>query len=112
MRSRRRRLFALRTLATIGLSLVLVVVYYNFVMEQLGTTNRYRAVRTSNGQVVYTNVQPQGIGPGGRLNIQQLAELGGKLFQAYAIGQFILLVGIAPIYCAGCIAGDRERRVL
>ena len=45
-------------------------------------------------------MQPQGIGPGGRLSIQQLAELGGKLFQAYAIGQFILLVGIAPIYCA------------
>ena len=52
-RSRRRRLFALRTLATIGLSLVLVVVYYNFVMEQLGTTNRYRAVRTPKGQVVW-----------------------------------------------------------
>jgi ABC-type transport system involved in multi-copper enzyme maturation permease subunit len=112
-RSRRRRLFALRTLATIGLSLVLAVVYYNFVLEQqLGSPNRYVPVRTVNGQIIYDRVQPRPIGPGGRLSIQQLAELGGKLFQAYAIGQFILLVGIAPIYCAGCIAGDRERRVL
>jgi ABC-type transport system involved in multi-copper enzyme maturation permease subunit len=109
-RSRRRRLFVARTLGTIGLSLVLTIVYFNFRWDTAARPTR--PVRTSSGQIVYQYVAPEPIGPDGRQSIRQLAQLGAQMFCTYAICQFFLLLVITPVYCAGCIAGDRERRVL
>ena len=109
-RSRRRRLFAARTLGTAGLSLVLAVVYFNFQWDQ--SLDRVKAVRTASGGITYVAVPQSAADSGYRASIQRLAELGAEMFRAYAVGQFILLLLIAPVYCAGCIAGDRERRVL
>jgi ABC-type transport system involved in multi-copper enzyme maturation permease subunit len=42
----------------------------------------------------------------------EIAELGHQIFSAYTIAQFLLVVFFAPLYTAGAVAADRERRVL
>jgi len=111
-RSRRRVLFVMRTLAAVGLSTVLAVVYFNFHWDTLHGPKAMRQVRTSSGQIMYVPIGQIGAGGELRHTIQQLARLGGELFRAYAVAQFILLLLITPVYCAGSIAGERERRAL
>jgi ABC-type transport system involved in multi-copper enzyme maturation permease subunit len=42
----------------------------------------------------------------------ELAQLGHRIFSAYSLSQFVLIVFLAPLYTAGAVAGDRERGVL
>jgi len=84
-RARRLRFFAARILITTGLSAVVCLPYLSFIEQrQRGTT----------------------------ATIQELAELGQQMFAAYAVAQFLVLLILAPAYCAGAITADRERRVL
>ena len=113
-RSRRRVLFVIRTLAAVGLSTVLAVVYFNFHWDTVQGQHVVRQVRNSSGKVIYARARVQQARVGGELGhtIQQLARLGGELFRAYAVAQFVMLLLITPVYCAGAIAGERERRAL
>lgn len=43
--------------------------------------------------------------------IQELADLAEAIFAAYSITQFLLVLLLTPLYSAGAVAGDRERRV-
>ncbi|MBI2824218.1 MAG: ABC transporter permease subunit [Planctomycetia bacterium] len=103
-RARRRRFFVARVLVAAGLSAVLAVVYWNF--DQQRAVNQYARVNTPTG------VQMVNVSTRDRNSIAELARLGGEMFQTYAITQFGLLLLLAPVYCAGSIAGDRERRAL
>lgn len=86
IRARRRRLYFGRALVTAGLSIILAMIYVNFDLSQ--AEQSYHA------------------------GLQELARLGGLMFTAFSVGQFVAMLLLAPVYCAGCVAGDRERRVL
>ena len=97
-------MFAARTLGTAGLALVLLLVYLNFESDTAPQTVMKR-MRTPSGQIVYAQTRREPIGPGNRHSIRQMAELGSEMFRSYAVGQFIMLLAIAPVYCA---AASRE----
>jgi len=85
-RARRRRLYFGRAIVTAGLSVILGMIYVNFDL--------------SHAELSYHS------------SLSELARLGSQMFTAFSIGQFVAMLLLAPVYCAGCVAGDRERRVL
>jgi ABC-type transport system involved in multi-copper enzyme maturation permease subunit len=85
-RARRRRLYFGRAIVTAGLSVILAMIYVNFDL--------------SRAELNYHS------------SLHELARLGGLMFTAFSVGQFVTMLLLAPVYCAGCVAGDRERRVL
>ncbi len=73
-RARRKRAYVARVAITAGLSTVVCIPYLEFI------TLRSRVA--------------------GPITIRQLAELGQQMFAAYVIAQFMLLLFLAPAYCA------------
>ncbi|HEY2838418.1 MAG TPA: hypothetical protein VGJ26_04690, partial [Pirellulales bacterium] len=74
-RARRRRLYFGRSVVTGALSVILAMIYVNFDL--------------SYAQGSYHN------------SLSELARLGAMMFSAFSVGQFVTMLLLAPVYCAG-----------
>jgi ABC-type transport system involved in multi-copper enzyme maturation permease subunit len=93
--SRRARHYATRAFFVSVIFTIIFAAWYSFQVHRGG---RFSA--------------PAGNGVWMPLKPHELPQLGHNIFSAYSVAQFLVVVLLAPLYTAGAIAADRERRVL
>jgi ABC-type transport system involved in multi-copper enzyme maturation permease subunit len=97
--ARRARHYGTRVFFVSVVFALVVIAWYSFLS--------YRAMMR--GMYGYSGVLVSVFTP---LAPHELPQLGHKIFSAYSMTQFLLVLFLAPLYSAGAVAADRERRVL
>ena len=95
--ARRNRLFLLRILCVAAISALLYWQYYDFLATP-------RMARVFGGQVW---TPPQGI-----MTVSQGAEFAEQFFNKFMVFEFALVLLLTPIYTAGAIAEEKDRKTL
>lgn len=98
--ARRARHYGTRVFFVSVVFALVVIAWYSF----LSYRAMLRGMGGFNGVLLHSVFTP--------LLPHELPQLGRKIFAAYSMTQFMLVLLLAPLYSAGAVAADRERRVL